>query len=242
MILDIHLLRTEHKTKEQHWQTIPFDTALAGADADGATVATALTRINALASEGGEGLSDTNGEAVKAVAWECSCLQKRCGACAMVIDGRPRLACDAKLSEFEKKGRVTVEPLKKFPVVEDLVVDRSVLQENLKHLRVWRQGDDHTVPPSGTPFVYEGSRCLQCGICLEVCPNFYAGGSFYGTASAVPAARVMALEKGGALPGAYRAHVYEGCGKSLACRNICPAEIDIDRLLARNAGVAVWHA
>ena len=49
----------------------------------------------------------------------------------MVINGRPALACETFLRDL--KGEViTVEPLKKFPTISDLVVDRGVIQENLK--------------------------------------------------------------------------------------------------------------
>ena len=38
----------------------------------------------------------------------------------------------------------------------------------------------------------------------------------------------------------YNKYIFEGCGKSLACRNICPAGLDIDRLLARSNAVSLW--
>ena len=79
------------------------------------TVANALTRINERLEAAGE----------RPIRWEHSCLQKKCGACAMVINGRPGLACDARLSEYGETIRL--EPLRKFPRVEDLMVDRSVL-------------------------------------------------------------------------------------------------------------------
>ena len=70
-----------------------------------------------------EEILDIDGIPVGEIAWECSCLQKKCGACAMRINGVPRLACDTKIGDLKSKT-VTLEPLKKFPVVRDLIVDR----------------------------------------------------------------------------------------------------------------------
>ena len=79
---------------------------------------------------------------------------------------------------------------------------------------------------------------------LEVCPNCIPGETFAGMAGALPAARILAElpeEERKELAAAYRSRIYEGCGKSLACRNICPAGIDIDRLLASSNAAAVWR-
>lgn len=63
-----------------------------------------------------------------------------CGACAMVINGRPLLACDSKLNEVaDKDGSIRVEPLRKFPVVRDLICDRTILWENLKAIKAWNE-------------------------------------------------------------------------------------------------------
>ena len=199
------------------------------------TVATALTNLNDRAE-----LRDINGQPAQPIRWECSCLQKKCGACAMVIDGKPRLACDVKLSDCGRTVRL--EPLKKFPVIGDLTVDRTVMQENLKALRLWMER--HANMWDGVMDVaYEASRCLQCGCCLEVCPNFYAEGSFTGMASAIPFSRLLAElpeEQKKEAAYLYTKRFYNGCGKSLACRNICPAGIDVDHLLVNSNAVAVW--
>ena len=200
------------------------------------TVATALTKINR------GGYKDTDGKAVTAVSWECSCLQKKCGACAMVIGGVPRLACDTKLSLFQKAGCVKIEPLRKFPVVSDLTVDRSVMFKNLRDIRLWL--DEELLPDEkSVDIAYDASRCLQCGSCLEVCPNFYAGGKFYGMAAGIPASKLLAqLDKGKrkALAKQYSKHFYSGCGKSLSCKDICPAGIETDALMVNSNALAVF--
>lgn len=200
------------------------------------TVATALTRLNAR-----EKLEDETGAPAEPIRWECSCLQKKCGACAMVINGIPALACDAPLRNY--KGKLRLEPLRKFPVIADLIVDRSAMMQNLADMRVWLQ-EKARLNEKAVDAGYEGSRCLQCGLCLEVCPNFDPEGRFAGMAAAIPLSRLLAemapAERKSAAR-TYRDRVFEGCGKSLACRDVCPAGIEIDELLARSNAAAVWN-
>ena len=112
--------------------------------------------------------------------------------------------------------------------------------EALRDLRVWLEGERAA---DGGELCYESARCLQCGCCLEICPNFCAGEPFFGMAAFVPTARLIAEltpEQQTALRRSYRKHIYEGCGKSLACRDICPAGIELDRLLLHTNSAAVW--
>ena len=201
----------------------------------GDTVAAALREINAR-----QDLRDMEGQPAEPVLWESSCLQKKCGACAMLVNGEPRLACDSFLRELPQKIRLA--PLRKFPLIGDLQVDRSVMQKNLREIRLWMERPAELWEETAED-AYDASRCLQCGLCLEVCPNFAAEGSFTGAAAAVPAARVLAAQPGKEqteLKKQYRKRVYEGCGKSLACRDICPAGIDTGERLAQSNAAAVW--
>lgn len=198
-------------------------------------IATLLREINA--SEA----TDSGGNPVGEIAWECSCLQKKCGACAMVINGVPRLACDTKIGDL-RSNTVTLEPLKKFPVVRDLIVDRSVMRKNLIAIHNWLEVEARQ-SRKNVDLAYDASRCIQCGCCLEVCPNFTAGDSFFGAAAFVPASRVLSeLPKGKkyAIISEYGKHIYNGCGKSLSCHNICPVGIDVEHKLSNSNAVVVW--
>jgi succinate dehydrogenase / fumarate reductase iron-sulfur subunit len=123
------------------------------------------------------------------------------------------------------------------PVVMDLIVDRSIMREDLKKMRVWMESEAVVHGEKKAERMYDASRCLQCGCCLEVCPNFCAGDQFFGAAAAVPTARI--LQAGGKT--GYEDHFYKGCGKSLACRDICPAKIDMDKTLSLANALAVWR-
>ena len=204
--------------------------------AEGDTVATALTEINKR-----ELLTDAEGISAEPVEWECSCLQKKCGACAMVINGRPQLACGARLIDC-KRQEIMIEPLKKFPVVCDLVVDRSILFENLKTLRLWLNKEEE-LPDRYRELAYEASECIQCGCCLEVCPNFYTEGKFFGMSVVPVTARLLTeipVKEAKEIAKLYARHTFEGCGKSLACQEICPKGIDTEKLLVNANAMAVW--
>ncbi len=228
----LQILRRPSRDATPRWQTFAFES-----DDEQVTMATALRALNERTE-----LCDVEGVPAEPIRWESSCLQKKCGACAMVIDGVPRLACDTTLASLRGE-RVRVEPLRKFPVVADLLVDRTVLMHNLVEAGSWLESVAD-LPTKRWGIAYEASRCLQCGICLEVCPNFSAQGAFGGMATMVPLARLLPQaprDQREDMARAYRAKVYGGCGKSLACRNVCPAELDIDKLLSRSNAAAVWH-
>ena len=204
------------------------------------TVASALRALNARADAGE--LYDTQGQRAESIRWECSCLQKKCGACAMVINGVPRLACDTRLVELTG-DEVRLDPLQKFELVEDLLVDRAPLFERLRDLGAWFEREVE-LPTKRSETAYDASRCLQCGLCLEVCPNFSVQNEFGGMAAMAPLARLLAEAPAAErkrLASSYKSGVFGGCGKSLACRNVCPAGINIDALMARSNAAALWH-
>ena len=78
---------------------------------------------------------NTRGENVTAPVWECNCLEEVCGACTMVINGNTRQACSTLIDRLPE-GVITLEPLSKFPVVRDLIIDRKQIFENLKRVKV----------------------------------------------------------------------------------------------------------
>ena len=228
----LEIWRQKNRDTAGSYRTYLYET-----DSASVTVAAALSELNEKKE-----LTDTDGNITERIAWECSCLQKKCGACAMLIDGRPRLACDTKLSE-SKKGRMRIEPLRKFPIIADLMVDRQIIFDDLMKMQLWAESDIFADDRNNS-VMYEASRCLQCGCCLEVCPNFAAGEGFYGMSAMVPASRLIAAMKGRSandLKKRYGRAITDGCGKSLACRNICPAGIDIEGLMARSNAAVLWR-
>ncbi len=190
-------------------------------------------------------LTDVNGSSADRIVWECSCLQKKCGACAMRIGGLPRLACSSFLSGcMDRNSTVTLEPLSKFPVVADLKVDRNILFENMKQLKLWLEEDAH-ISYWERESQYQSARCLMCGCCLEVCPNFCPDEKFAGAVFMAAACKLLDQSSYGEhrseLLKKYRNYYFEGCGKSFSCRHICPIGIPLEDLLVKANAMAIWR-
>ena len=145
---------------------------------------------------------------------------RKCGACAMRINGLPRLACSVFLRDC-KGSVVTLEPLSKFPLVKDLVVDRSVIFEALKRTKLWLEGDAFQTSYTHSQR-YRSAKCLLCGCCLEVCPNFDPNSEFAGAVLPVNAYRILNEEQDIAhqteLANAYRQLYFEAAENLLRAR------------------------
>lgn len=213
------------------WQEFAYE----GHESD--SVAAALRELNARTP-----LTDLEGREAPPVRWECGCACGKCGACAMRVNGLPTLACKAFLGPLGQT--VTLEPLSKFPLVADLVVDRGVIFEQLKKIHLWLSGNA-VMSEKTYELRFQSARCLMCGCCLEICPNFSAGGGFAGALASVGAYRMFNQESDEAhraeAAKRYVASYYSGCGTSLACRAICPAGIPVDELISRSNAAAVWR-
>ena len=82
------------------------------------------------------------GEKTTPVVWQSGCLQEVCGACTMLVNGRVRQSCSAMIDLIAPEGQtITLAPMTKFPVVRDLVVDRSRMFEDLKRVHAWVELD-----------------------------------------------------------------------------------------------------
>ena len=80
------------------------------------------------------------GEKVSPVVWEDGCLEEVCGSCSMLINGHPRQACTALIEPIMKEtgsSIITLAPFTKFPLVRDLIVDRTRMFDNLKKVHGW---------------------------------------------------------------------------------------------------------
>lgn len=76
---------------------------------------------------------NTDGKATTPVTWDMNCLEEVCGACSMVINGRPRQSCSTLIDQLTQP--ITLAPMSTFPVVRDLQVDRSRMFDALKKLK-----------------------------------------------------------------------------------------------------------
>ncbi len=122
-----------------------------------------------------------DGKNVNPVAWDCGCLEEVCGSCTMVINGRVRQSCSALVDRLltENPDEVILEPMTKFPVIRDLLVDRQRLFNSLKRVKAWVPVDSYYDMGAGERQLMEQqernyplSQCMSCGCCLEACPQY----------------------------------------------------------------------
>lgn len=171
-------------------------------------------------------LIDDEGNSASRIRWECSCMQAMCGGCAMVINGIPALACETFADEI-KGDCLVLEPLSKFPVVADLIVDRSVIYDNLIKTQAYLEGKAKSNEKQHRQ-QYSVAKCLKCGLCLEVCPNYHPGAWFYGATFANESYLVCSQteENKEQIKEEYKAHFGAGCSKALSCQSVCPMGIE----------------
>jgi succinate dehydrogenase / fumarate reductase iron-sulfur subunit len=178
-------------------------------------------------------------ELTSPVAFEYGCLEGECGACAMLVDGHVRQACTTRLEAAIGKRRVlSLAPLSKFPVVRDLIVDRSVERSLRARVAAWVDVDPE--PPAGSDrfsaqdqqHMLALSRCSECGACLEACPQYGDQTDFVGPA-AIAGVRRLELHPTGALGRRERLESLMApggiadCGKAENCVEVCPMDVPL---------------
>ena len=186
---------------------------------------------------------NAQGVRVEPVVWESNCLEEVCGACSMVVNGRARQGCTALVDQLEQP--IVVEPLDKFPVVRDLVVDRSRMFNNLKRVRAWVDIDGSYAlgagmrqDPEQALNRYTLSTCMSCGVCLQVCPQVALDNTFVG-AAIINQAQLFNTHPIGAFKASERldALMQEGgiadCGNSQNCVEACPKSIPLTESIAK---------
>lgn len=195
---------------------------------------------------------NARGKKTTPVAWESACLEEVCGACSMRINGRARQACTALVDQLRQP--ITLEPLLSFPVIRDLMVDRSIMFENLKKIKAWVPIDGtHDLGP-GPRYAekeqqlrYELSKCMTCGVCLDSCPNFRPNGQFIGPQ---PIAQVLLfnmhptgnMNRDERLEAIMQEDGITNCGNAQNCVQSCPKGIPLTDAIAIMNGETVRYA
>ena len=179
------------------------------------------------------------------VAFDHDCREGICGSCCMTIDGRPHgpgtgtTTCQVYMRQFADGATITVEPFRAtaFPVIRDLVVDRSALD------RIQQAGgytgvnagpkpepNANPVSPEDAEEAIDAAICIQCGACVAACPN--------GAAMLFTGARVTHLSRlPQGQPGRYTRvqdmveqmdeEGFGGCTNFGECEAACPKDISI---------------
>ncbi len=129
------------------------------------------------------------------LAFRRSCGHGICGSDAMVINGKNRLACKTLVKEL--KQPITVEPLRGFRVIKDLVVDMETFFAKYRIVMPYLVNNE---PPPKTERLQspeererfdDTTKCILCACCTTSCPVFWANGQYLGPAALVAAHRFV---------------------------------------------------
>jgi succinate dehydrogenase / fumarate reductase, iron-sulfur subunit len=186
--------------------------------------------------------TNTSGKETTPITWDMNCLEEVCGACSMVVNGKPRQACTALIDQLEQPIRL--EPMRTFPVVRDLQVDRSRMFDSLKKVKAWIPidgtydlGAGPRMPEKKRQWAYELSKCMTCGVCLEACPNVNSKSNFMGP-FVFNQVRLFNAHPTGEMNKDERLNAFmedggmQGCGNSQNCVQACPKGIPITTSIA----------
>ena len=176
------------------------------------------------------------------VAFDHDCREGICGACGVMINGHPHgpgqtTTCQLHMRMFRDNDVIDVEPWRSaaFPVIKDLVVDRSALD------RIVGSGGYITAPTGSAPdanaiavpkpdadTAFTNATCIGCGACVAACPN---GSAMLFTAAKVTHLSLLpqgAPERSSRVLGmvtSMDAEGFGGCTNSGECASACPKEI-----------------
>ncbi len=166
--INVRVRRQDGPGKEPYWEQhkLAYEPEL--------NVISLLQRIAAQAKT-------TDNKRVSPVSWDCGCLEEVCGSCTMQINGRVRQSCSALVDRLlaDNPDEIVLEPMSKFPVVRDLIVDRQRLFRGLERVKAWVPVDSYYNMGSGERQLratqeqnYPLSQCMSCGCCADACPQY----------------------------------------------------------------------
>jgi len=186
------------------------------------------------------------------VAFEHDCREGICGTCSMVINGHPHgpnagtTTCQLHMRFFKEGDTVTVEPFraKSFPVIKDLVVDRSafdriILAGGFISVNTGQAQDANAIPVSkeSATASFDAAACIGCGACVAACPN--ASAMLFVSAKVshlalLPQGKVEAKRRALSMVKQMDLEGFGNCSNVTACEAECPKEISVENIARLN--------
>ena len=184
------------------------------------------------------------------VAFDSDCREGICGTCGQVVNGMPHgprertTTCQLHMRNFKDGDTLYIEPwrARAFPVIKDLVVDRSSLDAVIQaggyisvHTGGVPDGNAILIPKQDADTAMDAAECIGCGACVAACPNgsamLFAAAKITQLAS-LPQGRVEAARRGCMMTEEMLGQGFGNCSNHYECEAACPKGIKV-RFIAR---------
>ena len=177
------------------------------------------------------------------IAFDSDCREGICGTCSLTVNGEahgpdhPGAVCELYMRKFRDGATITVEPFRvgAFPIVKDLVIDRSALDRIVQaggfitaRAGSAPEANSILVPKHDTDLAMEAAACIGCGACAAACPN---GSAMLFTSAKVshlallPQGRPERERRVLKMVQVMDAEGFGNCTNTYECEAVCPAEI-----------------
>jgi succinate dehydrogenase / fumarate reductase, iron-sulfur subunit len=186
------------------------------------------------------------------IAFDHDCREGICGTCSQVINGIPHgpkektTVCQLHMRHFKDGDTIYIEPWKAraFPVIKDLVVDRSSLDRIIQsggyvsvHTGGVPDANAVLIPKTDAETAMDAAECIGCGACVAACPN---GSAMLFTAAKVthlallPQGRVEAARRVCVMTEAMLREGFGNCSNHYECQSVCPKGIKVSFIAKLN--------
>lgn len=180
-----------------------------------------------------EALLTIQNEQDPSLAFRYACRGAVCGSCAMSVNGKLSLACRVQLEDVAG-DRVVLEPLPRFHILKDLVVDMEPFWQKFRRVQPWlhaeiRNAQDARMSEAARARIDQYVNCILCGLCCAACPALGANEDFTGPAALARLYRFLAdsretgraatLEQENSQQGMW------GCRTITRCIDACPKHV-----------------
>jgi succinate dehydrogenase / fumarate reductase iron-sulfur subunit len=177
------------------------------------------------------------------IAFDSDCREGICGTCSLTVNGEahgpdhPGAVCELYMRKFRDRATIVVEPfrVKSFPVIKDLVVDRSALDRIVQaggfisaRAGSAPEANSVPVPKHDADLSMEAAACIGCGACAAACPN--ASAMLFTAAKVshlalLPQGEPERTRRVVSMVQAMDAEGFGNCTNTYECEAVCPAEI-----------------